>query len=36
MPNELEAEGLVVGAELQAVSLGLPPALPANAHFGGQ
>ncbi len=33
MANELQAEGLVLGAELQTVGLGLPPALPADVGF---
>ena len=34
MADELQAEGLVLGVELQAVGLGLPPALPAELRFG--
>ena len=35
MADELEAEGLVFGAQLQAIGLGLPPLLPAHGCFGG-
>ena len=36
MANKLQAEGLVFGEKLQAVGLGLPPALPANFDFSGK
>ena len=34
LADELKAEGLVFGGELQACSLGLPPLLPAKFNFG--
>ena len=34
MADELKAEGLVFGGELQAGGLGLPPLLPAKFNFG--